>query len=53
MKRYVKEFANDEMKCCTKERKEKIQHILKMYEKGLITAFEAIKSICDTYYDER
>lgn len=51
MKRYVKEFANDEMRCCTEERKEKIQRILKVYERGMITALEAVKSICDTYYD--
>ena len=51
MKRYVTEFANDEMKCCTEERKAKIQHILKSYERGLITSFEAVKSICDTYYE--
>lgn len=51
MKRYVKEFAKDEMKCCTEERKQKIQNILKFYESGNITALEAVKSICDTYYD--
>ena len=51
MKRYVTEFAKDEMKCCTEERKAKIQHILKNYERGLITSFEAVKTICDTYYE--
>lgn len=51
MKRYVKEFANDEMKCCTEERKQKIQKILEVYERDMITALEAVKSICDTYYD--
>lgn len=53
MKRYVKEFANDEMECCTEERKEKIQHILKVYEKGMVTPFETVKMICDTYYESR
>lgn len=52
MKRYVKEFANDEMKSCTEERKVKIQHVLEVYEKGLITSLEAVKMICDTYYEE-
>lgn len=51
MKRYVIEFANDEMRCCTEGRKEKIQRILKVYTSGMITALEAVKSICDTYYD--
>lgn len=51
MKRYVKEFARDEMLCCTEERKRKIQKIVKFYERGIITALEAVKSICDTYYD--
>lgn len=51
MKRFVKEFANDEMKCCTDERKVKIKHILKVYENGMITSFEAVKIICDTYYE--
>lgn len=51
MKRFVKEFANDEMKCCTDERKAKIQHVLKMYEKGLITSLEAVRAICDSYYE--
>ncbi len=50
MKRYVKEFADDEMKCCTPQRKLKIEHILKIYENGIITELEAAKSICDTYY---
>ena len=51
MKRFVKEFANDEMKCCTEERKAKIQHVLRTYEKGLITSLEAVKAICDSYYE--
>lgn len=50
MKRYVKEFAMDEMKCCTEERKADIKRILRNYENGMITAFEAVESICDTYY---
>lgn len=51
MKRYVKEFANDEMRCCTEDRKRRIKRILKRYENGIITSFEAVKSICDTYYE--
>lgn len=51
MKRYVREFANDESKNCMPERKNKIQRILQMCEKGLITSFEAVKMICDTHYD--
>lgn len=52
MKRYVREFANAEMKCCTEGRKAKIQNILKAHEKGMITSFEAVKMICDTYYEQ-
>ncbi len=51
MKRYVKEFANDEMKKCSNKRKSEIQTILNNYERGMITDLEAVKSICDTYYD--
>ncbi len=51
MKRYVKEFANDEMKKSPSSRKAEIQAILNNYERGIITALEAVKSICDTYYD--
>jgi len=51
MKRYVKEFANDEVKKCSNRRKAEIQAILKNYERGMITALEAVKSICDTYYE--
>ena len=51
MKRFVKEFANDEMKCCTDVRKAKIQRVLKAYERGLITSLEAVKLICDSYYE--
>lgn len=51
MKRYVKEFANDEMKKCSNRRKSEIQAILNNYERGMITALEAVKSICDTYYE--
>ncbi len=51
MKRYVKEFANDEMKKCSNKRRSEIQTILNNYERGMITALEAVKSICDTYYD--
>ncbi len=51
MKCYVKEFAKDEMKCCTDKRRTEIIQILNNYERGIITALEAVKSICDTYYD--
>ncbi len=51
MKRYVKEFANDEMNRSSNKRKSEIQAILNNYERGTITALEAVKSICDTYYD--
>ncbi len=51
MKRYVKEFANDEMKKSSNRRKSEIQAILNNYERGMITDLEAIKRICDTYYD--
>ena len=51
MKKYVLDFAKDEMRNCTNKRKSEIQAILKTYESGLITSFEAIKSICDTYYE--
>lgn len=52
IKRYVKEFAADEMKCCSEKRKALIKRILRHYENGFITALEAVKSICDTYYDD-
>ncbi len=51
MKRYVKEFANDEMKKSSNSRKSEIRAILNNYERGMITDLEAVKSICDTYYD--
>lgn len=51
MKRYVKEFAKNEMRNCTNKRKAEIQTILKNYERGMITSLEAVKSICDTYYE--
>ena len=53
MKRYVKEFANDEMKCCSEERKTEIQHVLDVYKRGLITSLEAIKAIVDSYYNKQ
>ena len=52
MKRYVKEFANDELKCCTEERKKIIEHTLDVHKRGLITSFEAIKIIVDSYYNQ-
>ena len=51
MKKYVIDFAKDEMRNCTNKRKAEIQVILKNYERVLITSFEAIKSICYTYYE--
>lgn len=48
MKRYVKEFANDEMSCCTERRRKQIRKILAMYESGIITAREAVAGICGT-----
>lgn len=52
MKRYVKEFANDEMKYCSEKRKEQIEKILRNYEKGMITSLEAVKGIVDSYYEQ-
>lgn len=51
MKKYVIDFAKDEMKCCSNRRKAEIQAILKNYENGTLTSIEAVKSICDTYYE--
>lgn len=51
MKKYVLDFAKDEMKCCSNRRKTEIQTILKNYENGTLTPIEAVKSICDTYYE--
>ena len=51
MKKYVIDFAKDEMKNCTNKRKMEIQAILENYENGLITSLEAVKGICDTYYE--
>ncbi len=51
MKRYVKEFANNEMIKCSNRRKSEIQTILNNCKRGLITDLEAVKSICDTYYE--
>lgn len=48
MKRYVKEFANDVMNRRYKpEIKNKINHYVKLYERGMITAHEAVKGICN------
>lgn len=52
MKQYVVDFANDEMECCSEKRRLKIRHILVVYERGLVTSFEAVRMICDSYYDE-
>lgn len=51
MKRYVKEFANDEMDRGSNKQRAEIQTILNNYERGMMTPLEAVKSICDTYYD--
>ncbi len=51
MKKYVLDFAKDEMKNCSNRRKAEIQTILKNYENEHITSLEAVKSICDTYYE--
>lgn len=49
MKRYVEEFANDEMKEASDERKEEIKRILWACNGGLITSYEAICTICGKY----
>lgn len=51
MKKYVLDFAKDEMKCCSNRRKSEIQAILENYKNDVITAIEAVKAICDTYYE--
>lgn len=51
MKKYVTDFVKDEMKNCSNMRKSEIQKILRNYERGMITSLEAVKSICDTYYE--
>lgn len=51
MKKYVIDFAKDEMKCCSNRRRAEIQMILKNYENNAMTAMEAVKAICDTYYE--
>lgn len=45
MKRYVKEFVNDEMKYSSEEEKIRIKRALEVYEKGLVTPLEAIRMI--------
>lgn len=49
MKRYVQEFAKDELKCCSEARKEIIEKILEYCEMGLLTDFQAIERIVDSY----
>lgn len=51
MKKYVLDFAKDEMKYCSNRRKAEIQTILKNYENGSITAMETVRAITDTYYE--
>lgn len=51
MKRYVKEFANDQMKISSQENKSKIKNVLRHYERGYITSVEAVKVIADMHYE--
>ena len=53
MKRYVKEFANDQMKVSSQENKSKIKNVLRHYEKGYITSGEAVKVIADMHYENK
>ena len=54
MKRYVREFANDEIKnhSCSEWRKSYIGAVLNHYERGVITSFEAIQLIANSYYTD-
>lgn len=51
LKRYVFEFANDELRVCTTEGRAKIERILTVYKRGLITSYEAVKRICEHIED--
>lgn len=53
-KRYVREFANDEIKNhnCSEKRKLYIEAVLKHYEMGIIPTFEAIQMIVNSYYTD-
>ena len=50
MKRYVKEFANDQMRYCSEKRKLYIEQVMRTYERGIITSFEAVELIVNSYY---
>ena len=53
MKRYVKEFANDLLtKAHNIETKERINKAVQMYEKGLITSFDAVRMFVDIVESE-
>ena len=53
MKRYVKEFANDLLsKAHNIETKERINKVVKMYERGFITPFDAVRTLVDIVVDE-
>ena len=47
MKRYVTEFANDITRLINYpvEAKKRIQNIVGLYERGMITSFEAVREI--------
>lgn len=56
MKRYVREFANDQLKSYeqyietndeAREKYKQIDRIVMYCEKGLITNFEAVRGICN------
>lgn len=51
MKRYVREFANEQMKSCTEKRKAYIEKAVRYCERGIITSFEAVELIVNSYYD--
>ena len=48
MKRYIKELANDLKNPNTKETNTHIDKIVRFYERGLITEFEAVREIIRT-----
>ena len=53
MKRYVKEFANDLLsKAHNLETKKCINKAVRMYEKGLITSFDAVRMLVDIVESE-
>lgn len=51
MKRYVKEIANDILcKNYPEQEKQKIEKVINLCNKGLITSLEATKMIIDIHY---